>query len=613
MGYKSLSECVTDLEKNGHLVRIKEEVDPFLEMAAIHLRVYENKGPALLFENIKGSRFPAVSNLFGTLDRSKFLFRDTLEKIKVLVELKNDPVKAAKNPFKYVNVAMTALSALPMKSSFKAPILYGKTKISELPPIVNWPMDGGAFVTMPQVYTEDIDKPGAMNANVGMYRIQLSGNDYITDQEIGLHYQLHRGIGVHQSKANAKGQPLKVSIFIGGPPSHPLAAVMPLPENLSELTFGGALGNRRFRYFYDKEGFCISADADFVITGTVYPDENKEEGPFGDHLGYYSLKHPFPLMKVHNVYHRKDPIWSFTVVGRPPQEDTSFGALIHEITGSAIPKEINGLHEVNAVDAAGVHPLLFAIGSERYTPYLSGRKPQEILTIANHILGKNQLSLAKYLFIAAREDDPNLHTHNIEDFLIHMLERIDFSKDLHFHTNTSIDTLDYSGTDLNSGSKVVFAAAGEVKRKLATELASVFGLPEPFSFCKLAMPGVLAVSAPPFISARQTEEEVAILNKHLKSHSSDTDLPLLVLCDDAAFTGKNINNLVWVTFTRSNPSHDIYGVNSFTENKHWGCRGSLIIDARKKPHHAPELVKNPDVEERLNRLGIKGASLNGII
>ncbi|WP_207426167.1 UbiD family decarboxylase [Pedobacter sp. SYSU D00535] len=610
MGYKNLQECVADLEKNGHLVRIKEEVDPYLEMAAIHLRVYESQGPALFFENIKGSKFPAVSNLFGTIERSKFLFRDTLEKMQTLVQIKSDPIRAVKNPFKYANVALTAFSALPMK--VQRPADLQKTKISELPQIVNWPMDGGPFVTMPQVYTEDIEQPGIMNANLGMYRIQLSGNDYELDKEVGLHYQLHRGIGVHQTKANAKGQPLKVSIFVGGPPSHPLSAVMPLPEGLSEMTFAGALGNRRFRYFYDEEGFCISADADFVITGSVYPHENKPEGPFGDHLGYYSLIHPFPLMKVHNVYHRPNPIWSFTVVGRPPQEDTSFGALIHEISGSALPKEIHGLHEVNAVDAAGVHPLLFAIGSERYTPYLKERKPQEILTISNHILGKNQLSLAKYLFISAKEDNRSLHTHDIEKFLIHMLERIDFTRDLHFHTNTTIDTLDYTGSGLNSGSKVVFAAAGEKKRDLWKEVPSGFSMPRPFNNYRLAIPGVLAVDGPSFSQESDTDLQVKVLDEYLRGQDLN-GLALIVLCDDAGFAADSINNLVWITFTRSNPSHDIYGINSFIQHKHWGCKGPLIIDARKKPHHAPELVKDVAVEKRVDRLGEKGASLYGVI
>ncbi len=611
MGYKSLTAAVHDLEKHGHLVRIKEEVDPYLEMAAIHLRVYENQGPALLFENIKGSRFPAVSNLFGTLDRSKFLFRDTLEKIKLLVDLKSEPLNALKNPFKYAPAALTAFSALPMKNSLGAAIKFGECQISDIPQIVNWPMDGGPFVTMPQVYTEDADRPGIMAANLGMYRIQLGGNDYIANQEIGLHYQLHRGIGVHQTKANALGKPLKVSIFVGGPPAHPLAAVMPLPEGLSEMTFAGALNNRRFRYFYDDEGFCLSADADFVITGTVEPQENKPEGPFGDHLGYYSLKHPFPLMKVRKVYHRKNPIWSFTVVGRPPQEDTSFGDLIHDITGAAIPQEIPGLHAVNAVDAAGVHPLLFAMGSERYTPYLKERKPQEILTIANHILGKNQLSLAKYLFICAKEDRPDLDIHDISAFMRHVLERLDLSRDIHFHTKTTIDTLDYSGSDLNAGSKVVFAVVGDKKRELWSELPANFSLPRGFENCKMVMPGILAVESPKYRDSSATAEEINILNEHLKSQNLE-GLPMIILCDDAGFTAQTVNNFVWVTFTRSNPSHDIHGVNAYFENKHWVCGGPLLIDARIKPHHAPALVKDPDVEKRIERLAKPGASLHGI-
>lgn len=600
MAYKSLAECVNDLEKHGHLIRIKEEVDPYLEMAAIHLRVFENNGPALLFENVKGSPFPAVSNLFGTLERSKFIFRDTLPKVQQLVSLRSDPIKALKNPFKYAGSAMSAISALPMKTP-SAKNKFLKTSISKLPQIVNWAMDGGPFVTMPQVYTEDVDKPGVLNANLGMYRIQLGGNDYIQDKEIGLHYQIHRGIGVHQSKANALGLPLKVSVFVGGPPSHPLAAVMPLPEGLSEMTFAGALGNRRFRYFYDDEGFCISADADFIITGTVYPGENKPEGPFGDHLGYYSLTHPFPLMKVHNVYHKKDAIWSFTVVGRPPQEDTSFGALIHEITGSAIPQEIHGLKEVNAVDAAGVHPLLFAIGSERYTPYLKERKPQEILTIANHILGKNQLSLAKYLLIAAKEDEQNLSTHNIEAFLKHILERIDLKTDLHFYTNTTIDTLDYSGSGLNSGSKLVIAAAGNKKRTLVTQVPTDLNLPDHFTNPSLAIPGVLTLTGKSYQNEVITKSEMEELNGALKDQDL-TGIPLIVLCDDAKFTAENINNLVWVTFTRSNPAADIFGINEFTINKHWGCNGSMIIDARKKPHHAPELIKDAEIEKKIDAL-----------
>ncbi len=613
MGYKSTQECIDDLEKYGHLIRIKEEVSSELEMAAIHLRVYENKGPALLFENIKGCKFKAASNLYGSLERSKFIFRDTIEKIKTLIDLKNDPLEALKHPLKYANVGLTAFSALPKKSRFNNPVLQNQITVSQLPQIKCWPNDGGAFVTLPLVYTEDIDKPGVMNSNLGMYRIQLSGNDYIPDKEIGLHYQLHRGIGVHQTKSNKKNEALKVSIFVGGPPSLTLGAVMPLPEGMSELTFAGALGNRRIRYTYN-DGFCIASDADFVITGEVFPNENKPEGPFGDHLGYYSLKHNFPMMRVHKVFHRNNAIWPFTVVGRPPQEDTSFGALIHEITGAAIPKEIPGLKDVHAVDASGVHPLLLAIGSERYTPYSNERKPQEILTIANHILGSGQLSLAKYLFIIAGEDNPKLTTHDVADYFTHVLERVDWTRDLHFHTRTTIDTLDYSGTDLNSGSKVVIAAAGNKLRELGTSLPEI-NLPDNFRNPRVVIPGVIAIEGNKYVDDLTTEREIQQLNQQLTSNNQQlsTKFPLIIICDDSEFVSQNLNNFLWVTFTRSNPANDIHGINSFVENKHWGCNGSLIIDARIKPHHAPPLIKDPAIEKRVDALGVKGRSLHGII
>jgi len=613
MGYRSLAACVADLARRGELVRIDHEVDPHLEMAAIHMRVYAAGGPALLFTNVKGSPFPAVSNLFGTIERSKYIFRDTLERVQALVELKYDPMRVLKAPLRYGRVMPTAVAALPRRVRFGgAPVAQHRTSISALPQIVNWPRDGGPFITLPQVYTEDVSKPGVMQANLGMYRIQMAGNDYDTDREIGLHYQIHRGIGVHQSKANAAGKPLKVSVFVGGPPAHTLAAVMPLPEGLAEVIFGGTLGNRAFRYAYDDEGSAISADADFVITGVVQPHDVKPEGPFGDHLGYYSLVHDFPVMQVSRVYHRQGAIWPFTVVGRPPQEDTSFGELIHELTGAAIPQEINGVKAVHAVDAAGVHPLLFAIGSERYTPFMRERQPMELLTIASHILGKNQLSLAKYLFIAAHEDDPSLDIHDVAGFIRHVLARMDLTRDLHFHTRTTIDTLDYTGTGLNQGSKVVFAAAGEVKRELRMELPEGVSLPRPFDAHRFVMPGVLAVQGPAFTGYDAVERDVGVLDVALRD-ADMAGIPLIVLCDDADFAAASINNFVWVTFTRSNPSHDVHGVGSFIEHKHWGCRGPLIIDARTKPHHAPPLELDPAVEKRVDRLGERGGPLHGII
>jgi 4-hydroxy-3-polyprenylbenzoate decarboxylase len=607
MNYSSLESCLIDLEKNNHLIRIKEEVDPNLEMAAIHLRVYEAGGPALLFENVKGCKYRAASNIFGSLERSKFIFRKTFATVQKLIELKGNPIEAIKHPIDNFTTGIAALKALPLKNPITKPILHQQIKISDLPLIKHWQNDGGAFVTLPQVYSEDIDTPGIMKSNLGMYRIQLTGNDYELNKEIGLHYQLHRGIGVHQTKANKKGQPLKVSCFVGGPPSHTLSAVMPLPEGISEMTFAGVIGGRRFRYFYE-DGFCLSSDADFVITGEVYPHDNKPEGPFGDHLGYYSLQHDFPLMRVYKVYAKKNAIWPFTVVGRPPQEDTSFGQLIHELTGDAIPQEIPGVKEVHAVDAAGVHPLLLAIGSERYTPYLPTKQPAELLTIANHILGTGQLSLAKFLFITADETN-QLTTHNVVAYFEYILERIDFKRDIHFYTKTTMDTLDYSGTGLNEGSKVVFAAYGDKKRELCKEVPQSLNNLQNFENAQLCIPGVVALQIKKELSNVNIETLIKEIN--LQPSINNAQCSIIVLCDDASFTAATLNNFLWVTFTRCNPANDMYGINETIENKHWGC-DTLVIDARIKPHHAPPVEKNIEVERKIDRLFAKGGSLYGL-
>lgn len=608
--YTSLEDCLNDLEKHGMLVRIKEEVDPNLEMAAIHLRVYEAQGPALLFERVKSSKFKAVSNIFGTEARTNFIFRNTLKPVKQLIELKNNPIAAIKKPWKQLSTGLAAWKALPKKEPSQRSNHFETIQISDLPQIKHWLLDGGAFLTLPQVYSEDIDKPGIMNSNLGMYRVQLSGNEYISNKEIGLHYQIHRGIGVHQYKANKKQQPLKVSIFLGGPPAHTVAAVMPLPEGMSEMTFAGALGGRRYRYFYE-DGYCMSADADFVITGELIGNQVKPEGPFGDHLGYYSWIHDFPVLKVHKVYAKKNAIFPFTVVGRPPQEDTSFGAFIHELTGSAVANEIPGLKEVHAVDAAGVHPLLLAIGEERYTPYQQTMKPAELLTIANHILGTGQLSLAKYLWITT-DRSGKLNTHSIETYLQYVLERVDWRTDIHFQTETTIDTLDYSGSGLNKGSKMVIAACGEVKRTLTTTVPPYLRILESIKNPQFIMPGIIAIESSPFIDYQSAENEMKLLTDDLEKYSEELNgTALIILTDDSNFLSQNLNNFLWITFTRSNPSHDVYGVKSFSKFKHWGCESSLIIDARIKPHHAPPLVLDPSIEKKIEPIFNVGGSLYG--
>jgi 4-hydroxy-3-polyprenylbenzoate decarboxylase len=614
MGYRTLRECVEDLAARGQLVRIEEPIDANLEAAEIQRRVYRAGGPAIYFARVKGCQFPMLSNLFGTMERVRYLFRDTLEGLKRLVSLHIDPLDMFRRPRIYLHAPWHALNVRPKKVRTGA-VLAQQTTLDQLPQLKSWPGDGGAYITLPQVYTEDPDAPGFARSNLGMYRLQISGGRYEPNHEAGLHYQLQRGIAAHHAKAIARNEILRVNIFVGGPPAMTVAAVMPLPEGMSELAFAGLLGRRRVPMICRGDKLPIHAEADFCISGYLDPRLLKPEGPFGDHLGYYSLAHDFPVMRVEHVYHRKGAIWPFTVVGRPPQEDTVFGQLIHELLGEAIVKTIPGIKAVHAVDAAGVHPLLLAIGSEQYVPY-NQRRPRQLLTLANALLGEGQLSLAKYLWIVAGEDQPELDVRHVPDFFRHALERVDWQRDLHFQTCTTIDTLDYSSGRLHEGSKVVIAAAGPAIRVLAVAMDSRMALPEELGFRRprVFLPGILVLEGPPFSAdAHGRDPAIERFCAHYNRHDAINGFPLVVIVDQSEFTERNLENFLWVTFTRSNPATDIYGIESFVADKHWGCRGSLVIDARTKPHHAPPLVEDPAVSHRVEALAAPGGPLHGII
>ena len=294
----------------------------------------------------------------------------------------------------------------------------------------------------------------------------------------------------------------------------------------------------------------------------------------------------------------------------PPQEDTTFGQLIHELTGDVIPSVLPGVHAVHAVDAAGVHPLLLAIGSERYQPFQARRQPAELLTQANAILGQGQLSLAKYLFIVDRQDDPALDVHDPAAFLHHVLERVDWRRDIHFQTCTTIDTLDYSGSALNEGSKAVIAVVGARRRQLATDLPPAIQWPAGYSDPRICLPGVLAVRGPTYSQDRtRTDESAESFCAAFYDKTAIPGIPLIVIVDDSAFTAHTLGNFLWVVFTRSNPAADVYGIGSILRDKHWGCGGSLVIDARIKPHHAPALIEDPQITKQVDALAARGGPL----
>ena len=636
MSYRNLSHCVKDLAKNRRLARIDDlEIDPRLELAAVQRRAFRKQAPALLFTRVKGCTFPMLANLFGTMERTRFIFRDTLRQVERLLAVKADPTALMRRPWHYAGVSRTLLHMLPKKVG-NGPVLAKRTSLSHLPQLVSWPGDGGPYVTLPQVYTELPGASGFFNSNLGMYRVQLGGNDFIPDAEAGLHYQIHRGIGPHHAAALERGEELPVNIFVGGPPALTLAAIMPLPESVPEICFAGALAGRRIPMIMpDSKNnlrLPVPAQADFCICGRLSgrgrTPFTKKEGPFGDHLGYYSLAHDFPVMRVDAVYHRENAIWPFTSVGRPPQEDTVFGAFIHELTSTLVPKVFSGVHEVHAVDAAGVHPLLLAIGSERYVPFAEKRRAQELITCGLSLLGSTQTSLAKYVLMAAKEDDAELTASNIPEFISHILYRTDFSRDLHFLTRTTMDTLDYSGISLNQGSKLLWAAAGEPRRRLAVDIPPDFTLPEGFGSPRIFAPGILVCRGPKHIGERDRQDEAmrslaAHLTVRLPKPAKGQDsaplgqlhpkIALLVVVDDVEFACASWDNFLWAAFTRSDPATDLYGTHEFTHCKHWGCYAPLIMDSRLKSFHAPPLEDDPEIERRIDAWGAPGGPLHGYV
>ena len=612
MGYANLNRCLADLEAQGQLRRVDVELDPCLELAAVQRRAFRAKAPALLFTRVKDTRFPMLANLFGTRERLRYIFRDSLRAVDAVLAAKADPAAALRRPWRSLAALPGLVRMLPRaKRNGGAPVLECNCNLADLPRLTCWPGDGGPFITLPLVYSEDPCRPGLNASNLGMYRVQLAGNAYAPD-EAGLPYQIHRGLGAHHANAIARGEELPVHVYVGGPPALSVAAVMPLPEGLSELRFAGLLGGRRVDLARAPElPLPVLAEADFCISGRLVPGL-KPEGPFGDHVGYYSLRHDFPVLKVDAVYHRRDAVWPFTAVGRPPQEDTVFGDFIHELTAPLVPQVFQGVREVHAVDVAGVHPLLLALGSERYTPYEARRRPRELLTAALHLLGATQTALAKYVLLAAHEDAPGLRARDVPAFLRHLLERTDFSRDLHFLTRSTSDTLDYTGCGLHEGSKLIWASAGEKRRELGLEPRGVPDLPEGFSEPRVAGPGLLVVRGPAHSLERgEPDPRMEELARRLEAWPEREAFPLVAVVDDAAFCAAGLDNFLWVVFTRSDPATDSYGAHAQTSAKHWSCAAPLVLDARLKPFHAPPLEEDPAVTRRVEALAAPGGPLHG--
>lgn len=574
MTYTNLRQYIEVLRREKQLAVIEAEVDPYLEIAEIHRRVISEEGPALLFTNVKGSPFPVVTNLFGTSRRVDLAFGPRPE---ALVRQIMGATKSLLPPTPKALWGERGLIKDLLKVGMKkvgqdqAPILdvcRKEAPLAGLPAITSWQEDGGPFVTLPLVYTEHPDHKS--DNNLGMYRIQI-----YDDNTTGVHWQIHKGGGFHYHVAEQRNEALPVSVFIGGPPALIASAIAPVPEQLSELLLTSLIMGQKLPMVDDPlGGHRMPAEAEFVIRGTVPPHVRRPEGPFGDHYGYYSLVHDFPVLNVSHMYHRKDAIYPATVVGKPRQEDYYLGEFLQRLLAPAYPLALPGVKALWAYAETGVHPLAAAIVRESYS--------REALTSGFAILGQGQLTLTKFLILT----DQSLDLANFAHLMETVLERFDPQTDLFIINKTSHDTLDYTGLRLNHGSKAIMLGVGEPVRELPRSYGE--GDIEEIDNIEIYCGGCLVVSG----ASYEAEPELA-QRLLARLRAKGTAWPLVVLVDDARIAATQASFL-WTVFTRFNPATDMFA-HAEVHQHHLGYDLPVVIDARMKPGYPDELFPREDI------------------
>ena len=565
---RDLRTFLDRLRAAGELVEIEAEVDPHLEIAEIHRRVIAAGGPALLFTRVRGARFPLVTNLFGTAERVNLAFgTHPAEVVASLARLPEQLVPPSLGRLWKQRGLLRSLSRVGLARRRRGPVteVCEAPRLSQLPAFQSWPRDGGRFLTLPLVYTEH---PESGVSNLGMYRIQLQ-----SEEEVGVHIQIHRGGGFHLAAAEEAGRPLPVNIMLGGPPSLILAAVAPLPENVPELLFASLGLDRRLPLCGNPAGpLPLVADAELALVGAIEPGARRPEGPFGDHYGYYSEVHDYPWMRVERVLRRRDPILPATVVGKPRQEDFFLGDYLQELLAPLFPLVMPSVVDLWSYGETGYHSLSAARVRERYK--------REAMVSAFRILGEGQLSLTKFLLVT----DGAVDLRDFPALLRHVLERADFESDLYLFGGLSMDSLDYAGPRINEGGKGVLLGIGPPRRKLRERFEG-----EPrwrVRRVEVFTAGCLVVSG-----VSHAEEPAAA--RHIAADPAFADWPLVVLVDDAALAVRSTARFLWTTFTRFDPAADIHGRRVELAGSHVAFTPPLVIDARKKAPYPAELFADP--------------------
>lgn len=579
----NLRQFLDLLRTNNQLLTIDRPVDPYLEIAEIHRRVIARGGPALLFTKVKQSKFPVVTNLFGTNHRLELAFgRRPLDFVRGLVDLVEHSMPPSLQTIWNAKGLLAQGLRIGLKTVSDGPVLDNvqrPARLTELPMLTSWHSDGGAFVTLPLVYTEH---PDGLGHNLGMYRIQR-----YDDTTTGIHWQIHKGGGFHYFAAELKNQALPMTLYIGGPPALMLAAIAPLPENIPELLLASLLQGKKLHMVADpRGGHPLVAEAEFAIKGAVPPHLRRPEGPFGDHYGYNSLQHDYPVFQTAHLYHRRDAIYPATVVGRPRQEDYFIGDFLQDLLSPLFPLVMKGVIQLKTFGETGFHCLAAARVTDRY--------PREAFAAGLRILGEGQLSLTKFLLVT----DGSIDVADFPRLWQHILERIHWQRDLFVFANVSQDTLDYTGPSVNKGSKAMMLGLGQDKLR---DLPTVFSgsLPEPCSHPAVYLPGTLVVQGASYAAAPQLAAELA-------RHEGVAAWPVLLLVDSTAEATCSLQEFLWTFFTRFEPAADIHCREQSVHRFHVGLQPPVVFDCRMKPWYTEVLEVDPatkrQVDERIAEL-----------
>jgi UbiD family decarboxylase len=576
-GFPDLRAFLDRLRADGDLRVVEAVVDPRLEIAEVHRRVISAGGPALLFSNPAGAEMPVVSNLFGTARRAALAFGEApLRLVRTLVELATEEMPPSVGSLWAKRELVRAgwrLGTRTARSGPVAELVSDDVDLRRLPALTSWPDDGGPFVTLPLVATEH---PETGRPNLGMYRLQLHDR-----RTTGLHWQIGKGGGFHYFVAEQAGRSLPVTVFLGGPPALILAAIAPLPENVPELLLASLISGRKISRCAGPDGRWLLADAEIALCGHAPPAVRVPEGPFGDHYGYYSLRHDYPILRVESLARRSDAIFPATVVGKPRQEDFFIGDMLQELLSPLFPLVMPSVRAIWTYGETGYHALAAAVVQERYR--------REAMASAFRILGEGQLSLTKFLLLTDRD----VELRDFRQTLEHLLERTRPETDLYVLANLSMDSLDYTGPEVNLGSKGVWLGLGDPVRTLPADFSASdppAGVDRARAFCR----GCLVVDGPSFGSEPEAGPRIAI-------HPSVRDWPLVVLTDDVERATASVMNFLWTTFTRFEPAADIHAAGTRVVRHHVSYTPPIVIDARMKPPYPKELFCDDETAALVDR------------